>query len=284
MIREIFELYQRTLPDIIRSEEKVMDNLTDKSSHVICIKEDDKLIGVSVVNENTVYLLCVDENFRNRGVGAELLRQSEKYIASRDFDKVVLGAGTDYIMPGVPMNNNAHEFFKKRGYVHAWGDDTGCFDMSQSLSDFTFRENSVGDTINGITYRWAGISDLDKVLKCVNAAEEKFVQYYQTESFYKKGNDIVVLVAAQGSDILGTLHVCKEIEGKGVGTVGCTTTAPEHQGKGIATTMVKLGTKHLKDTGLSSAFLGYTYTGIVSMYSRAGYKVCMEYFMGEKKL
>jgi RimJ/RimL family protein N-acetyltransferase len=57
----------------------------------------------------------------------------------------------------------------------------------------------------------------------------------------------------------------------------------KHQGKGIATTMVRLGTKYLKDIGLSHAFLGYTYTDILAMYRRAGYEVCMEYFMGEKK-
>ena len=85
-------------------------------------------------------------------------------------------------------------------------------------------------------------------------------------------------------EIAGALHVCREIEGKGVGSVGCTVTMRRHQGKGIATAMVRLGTRHLKDTGLSQAFLGYTYTDIVGMYGRAGYRVCMEYFMAEKIL
>ena len=54
--------------------------------------------------------------------------------------------------------------------------------------------------------------------------------------------------------------------------------------KGIVTNMIKLGTKHLKDLGLRKAFLSYTYTDIINMYGRAGYKVSMEYYMGEKAI
>jgi ribosomal protein S18 acetylase RimI-like enzyme len=152
MTEEIFELYRKTLLEIRRNEEKVKTNLNDKKNHIICVREGGELVGVSVVNENTIYLLCVTPRFRNRGIGTDLLRQSEEHIHERGFDTVILGAGKDYIMPGVPMNNNAHEFFKKRGYVHAWG-DCGCFDMSQTFGNFDFGENSVGDTIGGITYR-----------------------------------------------------------------------------------------------------------------------------------
>jgi GNAT superfamily N-acetyltransferase len=283
MTDEIFQLFRKTLPEIRRNEEKVKMSLNDKNNHLICFREGDELSGCSVINENTIYLLCVAPRFRNCGIGTDLLRQSEEHIRGCGFDKVILGAGKDYIMPGVPMNDNAHEFFKKRGYVHAWG-DCGCFDMSQTLSDFDFGKNSVGDTISGITYRWATLNDRDGILACVKDAEEKFVQYYQDENFYKKENDIIVLVAELEGEIVGTLHVCKEIEGKDTGSVGCTTTMSKHQGKGIATTMVRLGTKYLKDIGLSHAFLGYTYTDILGMYRRAGYEVCMEYFMGEKKI
>ena len=56
------------------------------------------------------------------------------------------------------------------------------------------------------------------------------------------------------------------------------------RGRGIATRMVRLGTKYLQSLGLSQAFLGYTYTDIIPMYERSGYRVCQKYLMAKKSL
>ena len=281
MINEIFGLYEKTLPFIKRNDEKVKQILADEGNFFIFAKEKNELTGISVINANTIYLLCVDTSFRGRGIGSELLRQSEEYIASGGFGKVILGAGKDYIMPGVPMQGETHEFFKKKGYTHSW-DETRCFDMNMPLAKFSFSENIVGDTIGGITYRWAREADIEAVLACVQDAYPDFVQYYQDKNFYQDENETIVLIAEKCGEVIGTLHVNIEVEGKGVGSVGCTTTITKHRGKGIATKMVLLGTRHLKDIGLTEGFLGYTYTDIVGMYGRAGYEVCAEYFMGVK--
>ena len=283
MINEIYALFRETLPDIRRSEEKVLEILADKNNHIIAFTQNKQIAGVSVINQNTIYLLCVAKHAQNKGIGTFLLEQSEMYIKSEGFNHIKLGAGKDYIMPGVPMNNDAHEFFKKHGYSHAWGDE-GCFDMSQPLSQFAYRQHAIGDTINGVTYRWATRRDPGSVILCVRSAEEKFVEYYLDKDMYEKGNDVTILVAEKDGEIVGTLQVCLELEGAGVGSVGCTTTMPKHQGKGIASTLVILGTKHLKNVGMHTAALGYTYTAIVNMYRRAGYEICMEYFMGEKNV
>lgn len=281
MVNEIYNLYKENLPDIVRSEEVVKTILSDKNSYIISYRDRGKLIGVSIINENTIYLLCVDKPYQNRGIGTKLLYQSEKYIASNGFEKIIVGAGKDYIMPGVPMNNGAHIFFKKHKYIHSWG-ESGCFDMSQQLKEFDYTENTIGDTINEITYRWATIDDIDNVLECVSDAEEDFVQYYNNKNLYEKCTNTSVLIAEKNNEVLGTIMVSIETEGKDVGSVGCTTTIHKCRNKGIATNMIKLGTKHLKDIGLSKATLGYTYTDILKMYARAGYKVSMEYYMGEK--
>ncbi len=223
------------------------------------------------------------EDFQNRGIGSELLRQSETYIASRGFNKIITGTGKDYIMPGVPMNNGVHNFFKKRGYIHSWG-DLGCFDMRQMLKDFNYNEYSAGDTINGITYRWADINDLSGIMNCLSDNEEDFTAYYKNEKLYEKDANTLVLLAENHDEVMGTLFVGIETECKNMGSIGLTATARKHRNKGIATNMVKLGTKYLKDKGLEKAHLSYTYTDLVNLYGRAGYKICMEYFMGEKDL
>lgn len=125
MINEIYHLFKKNLPYIERSEETVKRILEDKKNQIITHRNDEGLVGVSVINDNTIYLLCVDKAFQNMGIGDSLLLQSENYIISKGFKKIVLGTGKEYIMPGVPMNDGAHMFFKKRGYIHSWG-DTGC--------------------------------------------------------------------------------------------------------------------------------------------------------------
>lgn len=156
--------------------------------------------------------------------------------------------------------------------------------MSMNLNDFTWDKAKIGDIIDGITYRFATKKDITQISECVADAQKDFVKYYQDEKHYKNNTKVPVIIALDKNEVVGALIVSIETEGKGFGSVGCTVTKHSHRGKGIATNMVCLGTKHLKEIGLNKSFLGYTYTEIVKMYARAGYKVCMEYFMGEKEI
>ncbi|MDR1692939.1 MAG: GNAT family N-acetyltransferase, partial [Oscillospiraceae bacterium] len=125
---EIYTLFREVLPEVVRSEETVREILGNPGNRVFAHREDGTLAGVSVVGGNTIFLLCVGEPYRNRGIGSALLIESERFIKANGYDSVVIGAGSDYITPGVPMNRGAHLFFQKRGYRHSWG-ESGCFDM-----------------------------------------------------------------------------------------------------------------------------------------------------------
>lgn len=280
-VDEIFDLYKKCLPFIVREESKVKEIIADKNNHIISHRVGNKLVGVSVINGNTIYLLCVKKDSRGKGIGKKLLKESENYIKLQGFDKIKLGAGKDYIMPGVPMKESAYKFFEKYGYMHSWG-KTGCFDMSMNLKDFVWNKAKIGETIDGIIYRFATKEDIPQISECVSDTQKDFVQYYQEEKHYTKNTNVPVIIALDKNKVVGALIVSIETEGKDLGSVGCTATIHSHRGKGIATNMVCLGTKYLKEIGLGKAFLGYTYTDIVKMYARAGYQVCMEYFMAEK--
>jgi ribosomal protein S18 acetylase RimI-like enzyme len=284
MINEIIKLFRENLPNVIRREEAVLNALSDEGNYIIDFREGNKLVGVSVINEGTIYLLCVDKPSRNQGVGTKLLLQSEEYIKSKGFTGTVLGLGKDYIMPGVPMNDNAHEFFLKFGYTHSWG-DSGCIDMHQALDGFSCNEYAIGDTLNEIKYRWAEEKDLENTVKCVSDAEESFVCFYQDEELYKHNSTTPVIIAEKDNEVLGAIMVNFE---EGLSDNGCSldclVTAQKHRGKGIATTLTILGTKHLKDIGLRNAYLCFTYTDIANMYRKIGYEIYMEFFMGEKAM
>ena len=91
-------------------------------------------------------------------------------------------------------------------------------------------------------------------------------------------------MAEKAGRIVGTLIVSIETEGEGTGNVGCTCVAPREWHQGIATRMVMLGTKYLKDVGLKRANLSYTYSNLDVLYGASGYEISTYYFMGEKDI
>ena len=242
-MHELLELYHRNFSNNIRNEETVKDILSNPENHIIERRIDNKLIGVSIINKNTVLMLCVDEEYRHKGIGTKLLNQSEKYILEHGYDKINVGGGYDYLMPGVPINE-AISFFERRFYTHSWGNDE-CFDMDMELKD-TICDYNLGDTVNGIRYRLATINDLEVIKKCTDDAQDSFTKYYMNTKLYDTNNDQIVLVAEDNGEICGTLIISKETEAPNMGSVGCTATKHNHQGRRIATTMVQIGTKYLK--------------------------------------
>lgn len=299
-MEDIYRLFRQVFPYIRREEQTLRDIMSDERYERIERRNDSgELIAVSMISAPTILLLMVREDYRGLGIGSQLLRQSEGIIKQQGHGKVVLGLGKDYLMPGVPtskryfeaehenlypfLNSEASTFFEKRHYHHAWK-DANCFDMRMSLADFHDEGCQVGDTIDDILYRWADRSDLESIVACVDDAEKEFTGYYLTEDLYNGQRPQQVLVADNGSEIVGTLIVSVETEGKDLGSVGCTTVRHDHRGRHIGVNMVKTGTRYLKDIGLSEACLNYTYSGLDHMYGYAGYQICTYYMMGEKDI
>ncbi len=299
---EIYPLFRKCFPYVVRDEETVLRLVGNKENHVIEKRNaDGSLIGVSVIHKNTILLLCVEEGCRNQGIGTWLLEQSEQHIKEAGYDEVVIGVGDDYITPGVPtskkyapaelerleegVNDTGSSFFEKRGYRHSQEDN--CFDMKFPLREFDKNEHSVGDVIDGITYRFATKKDLQKITECTDAACQDFTQWYQDDYLYPGAEDAGlqsrVLLALSGEQVVGTLMVEPGEEG-GQGSIGCTAVHPDFRGRHIARTMVVLGTKHLKEVGMQEAYLSYTYSGLERMYGYSGYKIFVYFMMARKKI
>ena len=136
MNNEIYEMYKSNFSYINR-EEKTVRTIIDNDKNIVFEKRNsnNELIGCAIVNDNAILLLVVDEKYRNIGIETELLNKCEKAIIENGYDKVVLGVGFDYLMPGVPtskkytesvhenlkpeVNDTASTFFEKRGYKHS---------------------------------------------------------------------------------------------------------------------------------------------------------------------
>ncbi|MBQ8549186.1 MAG: GNAT family N-acetyltransferase [Lachnospiraceae bacterium] len=200
MHSELISLFRRNFPFIVREDATVRRILGNKDCKVIEKRnEQNTLIGATVIHNNTILMLCVDKEYRNRGIGSELLSKAEQAIEESGYEEVTVGAGYDYLMPGVPtskkyvdavnerlyegLDDSASAFFEKRGYIHSW--DCNCFDMRFPLSEFTKDEYRVGDTIDGICYRFAREHDAQSVFACTDVAYEEFTQYYKNDELYR---------------------------------------------------------------------------------------------------
>ena len=302
-MNKYYDIFKRNFPYVSR-EEKTIDNILDNKENIIIEKNNDnnEIIGVSIINKNTILMLCVDKEYRNKGIGTYLLNESEKIIRENGYKEIIVGVGFNYLAPGIPtskkyvdsvyeklysmLDESASNFFEKRGYIHSW--DCNCFDMNMSLSEFDKNEYSIGDTINGIYYRWANINDLNNIIKCADDAcmyqDEKFSKYYSNVNLYKDNNNQKVLVALKDNEIVGALIISIETENKDLGCVGCTCVSFKETHQGIGTNLVMLGTKYLKDIGLKNANLSYTYTGLDKLYGYSGYRISCYYMMARKKI
>ena len=88
-ILEIYEMFKRNLPFIIREKEIVLSILGNRDN--IIITRDDgngRLIAAAVANNSTILLLCVDGEYQNRGIGSGLLCECENLFIKNGFNKL----------------------------------------------------------------------------------------------------------------------------------------------------------------------------------------------------
>lgn len=299
---ELYSLFRRNFPYITR-EETTARALLGAPENCVFARRDARaaLFAACVVHKNAVLMLAVDAGHRRQGVGSALLAQAEEHIRAQGYADIIVGAGDDYICPGVPVRekpfpetllrenldpripcNNA-AFFVRRGYVHSW-DGCNCFDMRLSMVSCNLIESEIGDTIDGIRYRWATPEDLPGLLACTDDAEPGFTKYYAAGDYYREDAAQRALLALAGDTICGALIVSCETEAAGLGSIGCTIVSHAWRGRHIASNMIMLGAKSLHTVGMRESYLSYTYSGLDKLYGRAGYAVSTLYFMAKKAL
>lgn len=100
-----------------------MNKINDENSYNVVAIEDDKIIGVLILEISTklhrakkaafIDSLIIDENCRNKGYGKRLLDEAIKYAKEQDCEVIEL---TSFI-----ANEDGHRFYEKNGFKkHAY--------------------------------------------------------------------------------------------------------------------------------------------------------------------
>ena len=169
---------------------------------------------------------------------------------------------------------------RTRGYRHSRG-EANCFDMEAELSLPERFSCAAGDTIDGITYRWAGAEDLPEVLRRVTAARRILWVFTARALFIRRKE-----TGGGRSEKYGLRRDSCRRGNRGAphGRLGCTVVSPAYRGRRIGTNPTLAGTKYLQETGLKRGFIGYTYSGLQKLYGRVGYRISAYYYMALKSL
>ena len=298
---ELYSLFRRCFPFAVRAEDTARRVLADPKNLTLTRQDGaGRLIAASVAHGDCVYMLAVDAAHRRQGLGSALLAETEDRLRAAGHAAIRVGAGEDYLLPGVPLRTPPHDegldlsrldprlddeaagFFLRRGYRHSWG-EANCFDMAMDLKDLPSLPVEIGGRLEGIEYRWALPADREAVCRCTDDAWDEFTRYYRDLPLYGDGPQRT-LIALDGEAVCGALIVSREAEAPGLGSVGCTAVAHGWRGRRVAARLVLLGSGSLRDAGLRRGFLGYTYSGLDKLYGLAGYRVTALYFMAEKSL
>jgi len=106
----LYALFKRNFPFAMREEETALRILSDPENRIFIHKDaSGTIVGAAVVHKNNVLLLCVDEPLRHRGIGSELLKEAERHVKNKGYTEISIGAGDDYLMPGVPVREMPFE-------------------------------------------------------------------------------------------------------------------------------------------------------------------------------
>ena len=263
--QRLLELYNRAVPESYRVTDEAFDGLTD-GSELLSAYTGHHMTGFALIRDSSLTLLCVDPAYRHRGIGSDLLKQAEHAVRSRSKHRLILGHGSDYVIPGVPTEAGAHEFFAKRGFVqtgYAW-------DMSLTLP----AEIRV-PIPDGVTFAMHP-ADCD-ILSVVRTVEKSWIGVYASTA------EDVLLAQMNGK----TAGFCipsgwSRFGDRETGSVSCVGVLPEYRGGGIGLAMVQEALRSLCDNGCTRAEL--LYTAIPHWYARLGFLPFHKMWMGEKAM
>lgn len=275
MFNKLYRLFRTCFANYPASEEVFREQLKPEHARILSKYDGDRLVGYALIHANSISLLCVDPDYRNRGIGSRLLKLSEEMILSTDAQTIVLGRGKHYLLQGVPANEpSAQRFFERHGYTANWVS----VNMELSLADYDPSHFPIPAAPDGLQFRPATESDRPALLQAVTDANPGWTRVFETCV------DPVILAILEGK-IVGFAIVNPRggrfgDPGTRTGDIGCVGVIHSARNQGIGRQMVTYGIEWLKSQDCDTVELRYV--ALVDWYARMGFQVKHRLWMGEK--
>lgn len=281
MEHAMFTIFKECFPNLPINEEVFKELIEDESNHYIRKCEEDELIGYSIVKDNHIMLLCVIPSHQNKGIGKELVKESEAFIKQNGFDIAILGAMNSRLFLGAVIEEKDweekhHAFFESCGYHN-----TGNFvEMQMPLKDVNVEELPVNLNPENITFGYCTDEEKSNLYEAVAQVDEEWVQYFKgSGSFYvaKEEDQIIGFTALSFDDM-----TLQSTGFNKVGNVGCVGVIPSKRKYGLGLTMVARSIAELKKHGVEIGYIHFTQ--LESWYAKLGYRTFCRFWFGSKEL
>lgn len=278
---QVYEIFRQCFPQLPIPKDIFFRLLNADSCKFILRSKNGIPAGCSVIHKNCIRLLCVIPEYRGKGLGSSLLRESEIFIAESGFDCAVLGGQDSELFIGAVTPEEQWEglhnkFFEREGY-HA---SSGCIEMKMSLKDFDPDKLDIPPCSNNVSFSYIDAEDKEELCRAVSAVSPDWVQYFTFES--------PVLAAKLDSRIVGFCIVDENADtiissgSNKVASIGCVGVIPEMRKHGVGLAMVAEAVRDVSQKGCSDAFIHYTY--LEQWYGRLGFRTFLRLWFGEKEL
>lgn len=275
--RELYRIFAECFPFISMSEEIFFRKISYSDNKLFIRYSEGIPYAFSVVNENTIVLICVHPDHQNHGTGSSLLRESEDYIISCGYHEAVLGRGKNRFFFGAVIDTFSHRFFEHRGYFAV----NGCLSMFMDLSDFNYDELSRRYPCSSeIQIFFCPDKMKQQLIKSVAEVEPRWVSKYSDHT--------KVLVAADGDEVAAFVLLNDNAETPATAE-GFRTGMPEYIGvtekyrrKHIGTALMLKAAEFFRSAGCNDVYIEYTSED--TWYSRIGFEDYLWYWMGKKSL
>ena len=273
----LYKIFTDCFPYIPITEKLFVKRIFEGTNRIFVEYASSVPVAFSVLNGNTVVLICVHPDFQKKGIGKLLLKKSEKYISSQGYRKINLGRCSNGLFFGAVMDNFSHRFFAKEGYTAF----NGCLNMVMDLSEYSYQK--IRDRYifpPDVSFTYYNKENKNELITAVNTVEPKWCDRFI--------NAQSVVVAVKDNCIVGFLRLNTDAQtlisddNNKVGMIEYVGVLPEYRKTGIGTNIVAYGVQLLKNASCTDAFIEYT--SLDTWYSRIGFEEFIWFWMGFKNI
>jgi len=236
-----------------------------------------------------IQVILVDHDYRNKGIGSELLKRAEKALNEAAVKTVLLGQDPWHYFPGIPSEfEKTREWFERRGYVN-YGEE---YDMYCDLSK---KNEVILPDLLDVKFK---LLDLAEKYKFLSFLKKNFPGRWEYEAihYFKRGGEgREFVVAEKNGEIIGFCRIndinspfiAKNVYwaplfNKELGGIGPLGIDKKERGKGLGLAIVQAGMYFLYNRGIRNVVIDWT--ELVDFYSRLECKIWKKYTVYKKEL